>query len=87
MFEAFTAGEIWYANPRAPILPHDSKRGRVDRSGIYENKEATIPTSEALPIQGEASQACKTSPKCVKKAILKVQCIQGILGGEVTSLA
>lgn len=59
MLEVFTAGEIWYANSRALTLPHDSQRGRVYRKGIYENEEATVPTSEDLPVQGEDSQAFK----------------------------
>lgn len=75
MLDVFTAREICYANSRALTLPHDSQRGRVCRKGTHENEEATVPTSEDLPVQGGRQPGIQTSPKCVKKMILKVESI------------
>lgn len=85
MLEVFTAGEIWYANPRAQALSHDSQRGRAYQKGTYENEEATVPISR-ISLSREKTARHVNISRMSEKDYPKGANIEGMLNGEVTKL-
>lgn len=85
MLEVFTAGEIWYANPRAQALSHNSQRGRAYRRGYMKMKKPQSPP-QRISLSREKTTRHVNISRMREKDYTKGANIEGMLNGDVTKL-